>query len=141
VTVAALTKVLLFSFIPDFVSGETLRRIRGTLAVQATIAGNYNGAVGAYVAGINAVAAGVGSLIDPVTDVDDDAWVWYQSFAGFGAGDGQAGALGGQMFPIDNKAMRRVETGYTLVFVAANANAVVGLNVALSFRVLGSEAS
>ncbi len=141
--VAPLTKVLLATLAPEFVSGETIRRMRGTLMVgaSASSATAFHGAVGAYVASDAAVIVGITALLDPSTNVADDAWLWYQSFAGKPAGDGSAGALGTQLIEIDNKAMRRIETGFQVVFVAANPAAIGSLHLALSIRVLGSEAS
>ena len=139
--IAGSTKVLLASFTPDFVSGETVRRMRGTLFVQGAGVGLYHGAIGAYVANNAAISVGVGSLLDPVTNVADDAWMWYRSFSGDSGAAGAAGADGAQLLEIDSKAMRRIETGFALVFVVTNANASLTFNVALSVRVLGSEAS
>jgi len=144
--VPAVTKVLLTTSIPDFPSGETVRRMRGTVFVQAVEAGfTFHGAVGAFVANNTAVVAGVASLLDPVTDVQDDTWLWYQSFhggAGATAGEpGSAGANAGQVYAIDSKGMRRVEQGFTLVFVVANASATQDFNIALSVRLLSSESS
>ena len=137
--VPALSKLLLASFTSDFVSGETIRRMRGTLLVN-TVAAGFHGAIGAYVANTVAIAAGVGSLLDPVTNVSDDAWFWYQSFGGI-TGNGSAGGGGAQLLSIDSKAMRRVETGYAVVFVVANSSATLAYSVALLVRLLGSEAS
>ena len=141
-SVPALTKVLLTFISPEFVSGETIRRFRGTLFVAGSSATSYHGAIGAFVAGNNAITAGVASLIDPVTDVSDDAWMWYQSFSGAGTAVITAGPGGtNQLIPIDSKAMRRVETGYAIAFVVANASATTNFVVALSLRALGSESS
>ena len=137
-TVPTATKVLLTTIVPEFVSGETIRRLRGTLFVQGALF--YSGAIGAFVANDLAIAAGAGSLLDPVTDVQDDAWFWYQSFQGDGSGPspGSAGNLGGQLLMVDNKAMRRVETGFQVAFMVANAGANL-LTISLSLRALGSE--
>ena len=140
--VPALTKVLLTTATPEFVSGETIRRIRGTFYTKAAELASYHGAIGAFVANNTAVAAGVASLLDPVSDVEDDAWMWYESFHGGGtASAGSAGDNAGQVRIIDSKAMRRVDDGYTLVFVVANSTTMVDFNIALSLRALGSEAS
>ena len=142
VTVPAGTKVLVTTLNPEFVSGETIRRMRGTVSVGGLTAGLFAGAIGAYVASDRSITAGVASLMDPVSDVQEDAWMWYQSVSGNSAGDGDAGAFGTHMYEIDNKAMRRIETGYSLAFVAANGFAVgITLVFLLSLWVLGSEAS
>ena len=141
-TVTAATKVLLATIVPEFVSGETIRRMRGTLYVKGTEASSFHGACGVFVANDTAIAAGVASLLDPVTDVEDDAWFWYQSFHGGGSTEpGSAGVGGGQVLEIDSKAMRRVSTGYAVAIVVANASSTQDFAVALSLRALGSEAS
>ena len=142
--VPAVTKVLLATAVPDFTSGETIRRLRGTFLVKGAEAFFYHGALGAFIANDTAVAAGVASLLDPVTDVGDDAWLWYQSFHGGPATAGEpgsAGQSGAQVYSIDSKAMRRMQPGFTLVFVVANSSASVDFSVALSVRALGSESS
>ena len=145
VSVPALTKVLLATATPDFDSGETVRRMRGTFIVSAATAGLfYHGAVGAFIANDRAVIAGVASLLDPVTDVQDDAWLWYHSFHGGALTVGEPGSAGtnaAQVFEIDSKAMRRMARGFTLVFVVGNSSAASGFQIALSVRVLGSESS
>jgi len=136
------TKVILTTLVPEFVSGDTVRRMRGTISVGGLTSGLFAGAIGAFVANDTAVAIGATALLDPVSNAEDDAWMWYQSVSGNSAGDGNAGAFGTHIYEIDNKAMRRVETGYQIVFMAANS--LVGgvtLVVLLSLRVLGSEAS
>ena len=141
-TVPALSKVLLAVSVPTFTSGETIRRMRGTVYVFGTSVANFHGAIGAFVANDTAIVAGVASLLDPVTDVEDDAWFWYQSFHGGGNADpGSAGADSSQVMEIDSKAMRRVVSGFSVVFVVANSSATTAFAVALSVRVLGSEAS
>jgi len=140
--VPAATKVLLLTLAPTAGRGETVRRIRGTVYTKAGEAASYHGAIGAFVANSRAVTAGVASLLDPVTDVGDDAWFWYQSFHGGGtATPGSAGDQGGQVWEIDSKAMRRVDDGFEIVFVVANATAATDFSVALSLRALSSEAS
>ena len=138
------TKVLLATAVPEFISGETIRRMRGTFMTVSATALIYHGAIGAFIANDTAVAAGVASLLDPVMDVADDAWLWYHSFHGgsFAAGEpGLAGDSASQVVEIDSKAMRRMDNGYSLVFVVANGTPANAFNIALSVRVLGSEAS
>jgi len=75
-----------------------------------------------------------------VTDVEDDAWLWYQSFHGAGSSLGGGAGPGGitQVIEIDSKAMRRIETGYTLAFVVANSSATQSFSIALAVRLLSS---
>ena len=142
-TVPAVTKVLIQTFIPGFTSGETIRRLRGTFYVRAAEVGfSIHGAIGCFIANDTAVAAGVASLLDPVTDANDDAWLWYHSFHGGGSvGSGSAGDAAGQVYTIDSKGMRRMQPGFTLAFVVANASATQDFQFAISVRALGSESS
>ncbi len=142
--VPAATKVLLATAVPAFTSGETIRRLRGTFIVLATEIFTFHGAIGAFIANDTAVAAGVASLLDPVTDVEDDAWLWYQSFHGSEIATSQPGSAGAgaaQVYEVDSKAMRRMQPGFTLVFVVANSTALIDFSIALSVRALGSESS
>ena len=142
--VPALSKILMAFATPEFPSGETIRRIRGTLFVRSATSATFHGAIGAFIANDTAIAAGVASLLDPVTNVADDAWLWYQSFHGSNSNAGEpggAGARASQVYPIDSKAMRRMDIGFAVVFVVANASVANSFEVALSLRVLGSEAS
>ena len=140
VAVPAVSKVLLVTFVPSFVTGSTVRRLRGTFHIEGGVGAIFFGAVGSYVANDTAVAAGIASLADPVTDVGDDVWFWYQSFGGNAGLSGSAGAQAAQTVPIDNKAMRRVASGTSVVFVVANASAAA-MSCAISVRLLGSESS
>ena len=135
------SKVLLTTALPIWPGGETLRRLRGTFTVisdQAVVFETQNGAVGACVVGDTAVAAGIASIKDPVTDVEDDTWLWYHSFNLFNDA-GRSASGGMNLFTIDSKAQRKLPIGNTLVFVAANASALFGYSISLSVRALGSE--
>jgi len=135
--VPAFSKVLLATFVPNVISGVTIRRLRGSFSIisdQSAASETQNGAIGACVVGDLAVAAGVASIKDPVTDVEDDTWLWYQSFNL----KNEVGEFGRMQFEIDSKAMRKVEIGNSLVFVVGNAQLAFGFQVALSVRVLSS---
>ena len=137
------TKVLLATVVPIWPGGETIRRLRGTFTVvsdQSAAFETQNGAVGACVVGDLAVTAGVASIKDPVTDVEDDTWLWYHSFNLFNEG-GQSGAGSNNLMVIDSKAQRKLPIGNTLVFVVANSSVFFGFSISLSVRVLGSETS
>ena len=139
-----LSKVLALTLVPEGFGGETVIRIRGTLLVSgdATDAGFvYNGAIGAIIVTETAVTAGIASLPDPVSDADDDGWMFYRSFAGIPSGDGAAGALGAQLLELDVKAERRMPDGHRLVFVVANASTAIGFKFVLLLRALSSEMS
>ena len=138
--IAPLTKVLLFTFVPTFLSGSTVRRLRGTFTVssdQNVVSETQNGAIGCCVVGDLAVVAGVAAIKDPVTDVADDTWLWYQSFNLVN----EVGEFGSHFFEIDSKAMRKVEIGNSLVFVVSNAHLLNSFRISVSVRVLSSEMS
>jgi len=138
--IPAASKVLITAFEPTFTASETVRRIRGTAYVisdQDTLDEGFHGAIGAAVVGDLAVAAGVASIKDPVTDVNDESWLWYQSFSGFA--DNTRRAAGASLLMIDSRGQRKVEGGNSLVFVVANASATTGFSIALSLRILTSE--
>jgi len=83
-------------------------------------------AVGAAVVSDQAVAAGVGSIPTPVTDDDSDLWFLHQYFMNtftFITGAGFQSPGGSQM-EIDSKAMRKIDDGQQMVFVAELASAV-----------------
>ncbi len=142
--VPAASKVLLVTFsVPSGGEEFTLRRMRGLLSVasdQVAATENQIGAVGAYTADDTAAGVGISALSDPVTDVSDDIWVWHQAISqkcivltAVGA-DGQWAT----QYEVDNKAMRRLPPGKSLVFIAANAHASTAFEVTLSVRCLWS---
>ena len=123
---------------------ETVRRTRGMLWVgsdQIALMEEQNGAIGAMVLSDAAIAVGVASLPDPVTDSDDDGWLMWMPFY-----QASASVQGGTVihttvaapYQFDSKAMRRVEEGYSVAFIGANANATTGLRIALAVSVLTS---
>ncbi len=141
--IPAASKVLLATFVPSGPEGETLRRIRGLLTVQSdqSAATEFQvGALGCAVFTDTAIAAGVASLPDPVTDVEDEMWVLFthigQQFL-FSSGVGKNPDMATQ-YVLDSKAMRKVPVGYSLGFVIANASATHGMRVSLGVRILGS---
>ncbi len=141
--VPAASKVLLLSFTNAGDSELTIRRMRGLLTVGSDqIAGSelQLGAFGALITTDTAIAAGVASLPDPVTDVSDDIWMMYEHF-----GDNMQvfTAVGIEphfvsQYVIDSKAMRRVPEGRALAFVVANSHATHGINVSFGVRFLSS---
>jgi len=138
-TVAPLTKILVASFPLSGDEGETLRRTRGVFAVVSDVITPLEDQVGSLGMGVfsnAAIAAGVASLPDPVTDIGDDIWALYlpvaqrvgSSFTNF-AGE------------FDSKAMRKVVPGYSLGVIIANASPTFGFILHLNMRVLSSVTS
>ncbi len=118
--------MLIFSFDPD-ASGmlqSTLVRTRGVVAITPTnIAADieYQGAFGVAIVTDIAVAAGIGSIPDPISDADWDGWAVWRSFAArmeFISGVGTQ--LMSQSLEIDSKGMRKVGDEESLVVVAAS---------------------
>jgi len=146
VTVPAASKVLMHNLVlSNSGISEVVRRTRGVLNVssdQAATQEFVSGALGAMVATDTAIAAGIASLPDPVTDQDDDGWLLWMPFMGLL--QGVQGTTGVDLMPtslnfeFDSKAMRKVEEGYGVIFVVANATAGFGMSVALSISVLTS---
>ncbi len=95
------------------------------------------GAVGAAVLEDTAIAVGIASLPDPVTDVADDFWLMYQGLhtrISFVSGGGLVEPAG-MVVEIDSKAMRKLPTGKSLAFIIANGDASFGALVQSTIRV------
>jgi len=125
VNIPANSKVLLAAVVP--VAGSptlTIRRIRMSLlwsSDQKAAEENPIGAIGAAVLGDTAIAVGVTSLPDPVTDVQDDNWMLFQGLHTRFSFVSAAGFEGtnGMLYEIDSKAMRKLPEGTSLAFIAA----------------------
>ena len=125
----AASKLLLASF-TSTAAEMTIHRIRGLLVISADVTTSENqlGAIGAIIATETAIAAGVASLPDPITDIDDDGWIMYQAF-GMRSGDPSGVGPTSLAVPFDSKAMRRIQGGQALVVVVANAHATYSFDV------------
>ncbi len=118
---------------------ETVRRTRAYLGIvsdQSAAAEDQIGAIGMVVVSDLAIAAGVASLPSPVFDGNDDGWFMWQSFAQEGSSGGGSQSI--WYYPIDSKAMRRVEEGFAIAVVVENAHATDGLKVHLGISLLTS---
>ena len=141
-TVPAASKLLIATFVLDNPGiDETVLRVVGGVAVssdQAAATENQIGAIGMCIVTDTAVAAGVGSLPDPVTDIADDIWFWYQSFGQRFLFSDATGVQSNAMtwYSFDNKAKRILSSGQSIVVIAANASASEGLLVTPTFRML-----
>ncbi len=98
----------------------TIVRIRGEMYVssdQSAAAENQLVAWGTCVVSDQASAIGVTAIPTPITDSDSDLWFMYQvAINAVGAGD--VNNIRGHQVSIDSKAMRKVEEGQELLFVA-----------------------
>ena len=140
--IPAASKVLVAAFVLDNQGiDETVLRVVGQISVfsdQLVGSEFQTGAVGMCVVTDTAIGLGITALPDPVTDVSDDLWLWYQGISQRFTFLTSAGfdARGATQYSFDNKAKRIVHTGSSLAVVAANASATEGFSVGLNFRML-----
>ena len=115
-------------------------RIRGGLLLSNDVVGGPEsiiGAVGSIIATNTAVAVGVSSLPDPLTDIADEGWVMYQAFGARGSDPQGVGLINGLWVPFDSRGMRKLREGETLVTVIANAHATHAFDIDFQlFRLL-----
>ena len=141
-TVPAASKVLSSLLVLDNDGiDETILRVVGGIAIQSdqlSAVETQSGAVGMCLVTDTAVAVGITALPDPVTDVQDDVWFFYQSFATqlFFSTAVAFDAQGSTWFPFDSKAKRIFHSGQTVAVVIANSHATHGLKVQFNFRML-----
>jgi len=119
----------------------TVMRIRGYLAVgsdQSVATEDYQMAWGAAVVSDQAVAIGVTAVPTPFTDADSDLWLMYEQFTGRILVDTNVGFEGNGVLgrQIDSKAMRKVDEGSQLIFVAENSSIASGSRSLTHARVL-----
>jgi len=116
----------------------TVVRVRGeVLVISDQIAAQEEGLMGLGfgVFSDTAVAAGVASLPDPITNESDDLWFVHKFVFNLITASGLGGNIGGiQSF--DSKAMRKVEEGSDIAVVVSNASGVFALEFWLKFRML-----
>jgi len=125
--------------------GEVIRRTRGLISItsdQSSIFEQQVGAFGGIVITDTALGQGITAIPSPVTDRNDDGWFVWLSFAQIG-GNSSGGTIGAvgvaspQVYEFDSKAMRKVEEGYSVVFVAENGGPH-GLEFMMNFSLLSS---
>ena len=96
--------------------GQTIVRLRGQLAISISTAtavlDGFRGAFGIGVVSLPAFTAGIASVPTPLTEQDDDNWLYHQYFsviAGSSAGETWANS-GSASFrtEVDSKAMRKL---------------------------------
>ncbi len=131
-TVAAGTKQIIGSLLPlAGFSHETVVRIVGEWQKGGGVGGTV--AIGACVITDAAFAVGAAAVPDPISDVNDDIWVFISSISEVVATD----------VPInrqfDSRAMRKVDEGSRLAFIIAN-NSTANASFGSYFRVLSKVA-
>ena len=105
----------------------TLVRLRGDAYVQLLLAAasgdHMSGALGIGIVNDQAFATGISAMPAPITEQDWDGWIWWKAFAVMVVTDTEAvdSALNSWHFPIDTKAMRKMQAGDTL-FISAQAS-------------------
>ena len=127
------------------VEALTVVRIRGQLLIQAnTAVGTQDHMTGAFGIGITqlpAFTAGIASLPTPITEADDENWLFHTFFAVAPPAGGETwGDSGSAMLrvEVDSKAMRKMATDkalYAAVEVEAE-NGTIELAVYFDSRVL-----
>jgi len=125
-------KVLISSFDPliSAMVKPTIVRTRGVVSYFPSFGASlsFAGAFGMAVVTDRAVAAGVVSLPDPVSDSGWDGWFVWRSFANRVEFDTAAGVeLAGRDFEVDSKAMRKMTDDETLIMIAASQSGAFSL--------------
>ena len=136
-TVPSNSKVLLASFVPIAGVEVTLRRSHLSFAIrsdQSSAIESPFGAIGVAVFADTAIAAGVASLPDPVTDIVDDVWLLHQAL-GYTGRQTASGALSSadRWYDVSSKAMRKVPSGRSVTLIVANAT-TLGFIIDVSVR-------
>ena len=91
------------------------------------------GAVGFQVVSEKAVATGVTAIPDPISQEASDTWFTYAQWAS------EADTLRGSPlveYKFDSRGQRKVEDGFDIAVVVANASAAFGASYILKFRLL-----
>ena len=141
-SIAANSRVLVASLVLDNQGiDETILRVVGGIGVasdQGAATEFQIGALGFAIVTDAALAIGITALPDPVTDVEDDMWFVYQSWAQqfrFVSGVGVEPDFM-TWYPFDSKAKRVVHTGSSIVAIVSNSHSAEAFNVVLNFRML-----
>jgi len=128
VTVASSTAVLIGSGVSPTADGSTVVRLRGELLLFLTGANSnlegFTGAFGIGICNLPAFIAGIGSVPTPITEEDDNNWLYhrYLSITAAGVIDGTASTdqdaissvSGALRIEVDSKAMRKMDTDKSL---------------------------
>ena len=140
--IPAASSVLLLSLSTGaFAEESTIRRTIVDMYISSDqVAGTefQIGAVGMHIANDAAIAAGVASLLAPVTDSDDEAWYLW---APIGQSTRVATAVGfdgvfGFRYVVDSKAQRRLQSGQSAALIIQNTHATNAFDATVSISTL-----
>ncbi len=104
---------------------------------QAAAIETQVGAIGIAVVSDESIAAGVGSIPTPITEIGSDLWLLHEIFMSMESNLTDR-SLNGSVGEIDSKAMRKVEAGQDIAIVAemSTASSTGGMVVSLGGRML-----
>ena len=127
---------VLFTF--GFIAGAdgiTLVRLRGELLMSSAMSSGDSAecAVGIMLVNDNAFNIGITAIPLPITDADDDGWLYHQWCSASAVSQSAGNRTQNFRFEIDNKAMRKVRVGQTFVAVVEMDNEV-GTGVAIDLN-------
>ena len=133
VAVASGASVIISGFAPDdaFMLQPTLIRSRGSLFVSGVSTADVSatGAFGGCIVSDEAFAAGTLSIPRPFDDSDWNGWfVWQAVNWKFEFISGVGALMYGATYEIDSKAMRKMGTNETLVFIYESQAGAVTVN-------------
>ena len=118
---------------------ETILRSVGNIAILTDSAGGAEQQIGAFAMGLFnsiAIAAGVASLPDPVTDVGDDSWFVFQGINQSNLVNTAVGVLEANLYAFDSKAKRILADGFAIALIVANGHATHGFTINFNVRIL-----
>ena len=120
-----------------FLEPATIVRIRGNLWVagdQTSVREEAFGAIGFAVVSNEALAIGVTAVPLPISDQESDLWMLWQPWF-TGNVTSQVGNQWSQ-YPLESKAMRKVNDGNAIVVVIQSAQATFASEFLMEFRML-----
>ena len=116
--VTSSSSFFLGSFIVPITLGLTAIRLRGAFSwflKSATSSGDgFQGAFGVGIATAAAINAGIASVPTPITELDEDMWLYHRIIGVHGNSAAEAEFLTGpatERFEVDSKAMRKFADG------------------------------
>ncbi len=121
----------------------TIVRLRGDFTItsdQVAVQEMAFGAIGAMVVNGEAFDAGIASIPTPWLESFDDRWYWHQYWSAqtekVSTAQGEGLAVQFAHYPIDNRAMRKVEVGDVLVWVIENRSSAAAAAFMWNLRTL-----
>jgi hypothetical protein len=96
------------------------------------VGAGYTGCLGIGICTATAFAAGVTATPTPITNIEDENWLWMQEFGMAAQSVGVDGPLAVLNFEIDSKAMRKFDDGmviYAAYEVEATGSSVIQLTL------------